>query len=254
MKKLIAANWKMNKTVEEAVSAVNKLKELVKDIDNADIAVCPPFTALKAVSEELEESNIKLGAQNMHFEDAGAFTGEVSPVMLKEIGCQYVILGHSDRRGIFGERDSFVNKKIIAALKHSLNPILCVGENAKQRKSGKTKEVIESQVKKCLENIDKSDMAKVSIAYEPIWAISRGNPNARPATAKDAEESHKFIRNVLKELFGEKTAKNTKIIYGGSMKPGNAKELLAMPDIDGGLIGNASLDAKSFAGIVSAAK
>ena len=250
MLKLIVANWKMNKTVHEAVALAKELKELLKNEKHAEIAVCPAFTALQSVSEELKQSNIKLGAQNMHFENSGAYTGEISPIMLKEMGCKYVILGHSERREFFIENDSFINKKVIAALNNGLSPILCVGENLEQKKSNKTNEVIESQLRNCLKGVNKDDMLNISIAYEPVWAISRGNPSHKAATKEDAEQGHKFIRDVLGSIFDEKTAKNTRIIYGGSMKPENAKELLSMPNIDGGLIGNASLNANSFAEIV----
>lgn len=254
MKKLIAANWKMNKTVEEAVSFINEFKKIVKNVGDVEIVICPPFTALEAVSHELKNSKIKLGAQNMHFEDAGAYTGEVSPLMLKEIGCEYVILGHSERREIFNENDFLINKKVIAALDHGLIPILCIGENLEQRKSNKTKEVIETQLKNCLKNIDKNQILKMSIAYEPIWAISKGDPNHKAATKEDAEEGHEFIRSIIAKMYDASTAKNSRIIYGGSMKSENAKELLEMPNIDGGLVGNASLNAKSFAEIVKFAK
>ncbi|MBI2658858.1 triose-phosphate isomerase [Candidatus Woesearchaeota archaeon] len=253
MKKLVAANWKMNKTIEEAISFVKEFKKIIKNEKNAEIIICPPFTALAALSKELKNSKINLGAQNMHFEDAGAFTGEISPLMLKDIGCKYVILGHSERREIFNENDFLVNKKIIAALKHGLKPILCIGENLEQKNQGKTKEVIEQQLKNCLKNIDKNEISKITIAYEPVWAISRGNPNHKAATKEDAEKGHKFIRGVVEKMFDKSISKNIKIIYGGSMKPENAKELLSMPNIDGGLVGNASLNAKSFAEIISCA-
>ena len=252
MKKLIAANWKMNKAIEESISFIREFKKLIKN-KNAEIAVCPPFTSLQAVSKELKGSNIKLGSQNMHFEDAGAYTGEISPLMLKEMGCGYVILGHSERREIFNEDDFLINKKVTAALSHGLRPILCIGENLGQRKNGKTEEVLGNQLKNCLKNINKNDMLKITIAYEPVWAISRGDPNHKAATKEDAEKGHKFIRSVIEKMFGKNTARNTKIIYGGSMKPENAKELLSMPNINGGLVGNASLNAKSFAKIIKSA-
>jgi len=254
MKKLIAANWKMNKTIHEAVSTVKELKSLVKNGFNADVALFPPFTALKAVHDELKGSSIKLGAQNMHFADSGAYTGDISPLMLKDSGCEYVILGHSERREFFNEDDRLINKKIISALKHSLKPILCVGETFEQREKGMAKKVIESQMKKCLAGIAKEQMNNVTVAYEPVWAISRGNPNVKAATKDDAEDAHKFIRNLLSRLYDSQTAKNVRIIYGGSMKPENAKELLSLPDIDGGLVGNASLDARSFYDIIKSAK
>ena len=251
MKKLIAANWKMNKTVARAVSTIKELKKLVKGVKNLEIVVCPAFTSLHAVARELKVSNIKLGAQNMHFEEAGAYTGDISPLMLKDLGCEYVILGHSERREFFHEDDLLINKKILSAIKHKLKPILCVGETLEQRNSNKTREVIEKQLRNGLIDVQKPQMQNINIAYEPVWAISRGNSNVKAATPKDAEDSHQFIREVLENMFDKKTAINTRILYGGSMKPENAKELLAMPNINGGLVGNASLNAKSFAEIVN---
>ena len=186
----------------------------------------------------------------MYFKKEGPFTGEISAVMLKDF-CEYVILGHSERREVFNEDDSLINKKLIAALSDSLRPILCVGENIEQKKEGKTKEVVENQLKNCLKNIDKNQILGIDIAYEPIWAISKGDPNHKAATAEDAEEGHKLIRNIIADIFGEDIAKKIRVIYGGSMKPENAKELLSMPNINGGLVGNASLDAKSFAEVCS---
>ena len=252
IKPLIAANWKMNKSINESVSFINEFKNYVKGIKNMEILICVPFTSLSEVKKAIKNTNIILGAQNMHFEEKGAFTGEISALMLKDTGCEYVILGHSERREIFNEDDGLINKKLIAVLKNSLRPILCVGENLEQRQSGKTKEIIESQLKNCLKGIGKEQILKMDIAYEPIWAISKGNPNHKAATSQDAEEGHKFIRSVIAKIFGEDTAKNVRIIYGGSMKPENAKELLSMPDINGGLVGNASLDAKSFAEVCNA--
>lgn len=254
MNKLIVANWKMNKTINEAIFLGKELKKLLKNEKTIDIVICPPFTALQAMSNEVKGSNIKLGAQNMYFEEYGAYTGEISVPMLKEIGCEYVILGHSERREIFGEDDFLINKKVIAALSHSLKPILCIGENLEERNNGNTNKVLENQLKNCVKNVEENQVLKISIAYEPIWAISKGDPNHKAATKEDAEEAHKFIRSILAGMFGEGTAKNVRIIYGGSMKPENAKELLSMPNIKGGLVGNASLDAKSFAEIVKAAK
>lgn len=252
MQKLIAANWKMNKTIEESILFIKEFKNLIKNVKDVEIVVCPPFTALQAVFDELKGSSIGLGAQNMHFEEAGAYTGEVSAAMLKELGCEYVILGHSERRDIFNENDSLINKKVIAALKHGLKPILCIGEQWEQRRKGRTEDVLEDQLLKCLEGVD--DAKGLTIAYEPVWAISKGDPNQKAATPQDAEASHSFIRRLLSGIFDDSTAKDIRILYGGSMKPENAKELLAIPDIDGGLVGNASLNAKSFAEIVKAAK
>ncbi len=246
MKTLIAANWKMNKDVKEAVSFIEEFKELVKDIKDTEIVICPSFIVLCKLSKLVKGTNIKLGAQNMYFEEKGAFTGEVSAAMLEDF-CEYVILGHSDRRELFNDDDSLINKKLIAALKNSLKPILCVGENSEQRKEGKTNEVVENQLKNCLKGIDKNQILGINITYEPIWAISKGDPNHKAATAEDAEEGHKFVRSVIADIFDEDTAKKVRIIYGGSMKPENVKELLSMPDINGGLVGGASLEPKSFA-------
>ena len=256
MNKLIVANWKMNKNVREAVSFAKDVEKSIEKTRNAEVVICPPFTALEAMSEELKKSGhkIKLGAQNMHFEDSGAYTGEISPLMLKEFGCEYVILGHSERRELFGENNTLINKKVGAALGHSLNPILCIGENLEERKNGKTKDVLENQLRSCLKGVNKSDVSQINMAYEPIWAISKGDPKHKAATAQNAEEGHIFIRDLLAGLYGKDVSKSMRIIYGGSMKPENAKELLSMPNIDGGLVGNASLDAKSFAEIVKSAK
>ena len=251
MNKLIAANWKMNKTAKESIEFIGDFKKLLKKekTKNVEIIICPSFTSLQAVSQEIKKTVIKLGAQNMHFEEAGAYTGEISAAMLKE-SCEYVILGHSERREIFKEDDFSVNKKMIAALHNSLKPILCVGENFEQRENGKAKEIIKKQIMDCLSSVNKSQVPKVTIAYEPIWAISKGDPNKKSATANDAEEMHKFIRKVIATLYDKFVAKKMRIIYGGSMKPENAKQLLEMPNIDGGLVGNASLNAKSFFDII----
>ena len=190
----------------------------------------------------------------MHFEDFGAYTGEISPLILKNLGCEYVILGHSERREFFKEDDLLINKKVLSAIGHKLKPILCVGETLEQRQNNTAREVIDKQLRNCLLEIKISQMKNISIAYEPVWAISRGNPNQKAATPKDAEESHQFIREVLENMFDKKTADDTRIIYGGSMKPENARELLSRKGIDGGLIGNASLNAKSFSEIVKAAR
>ena len=253
MQKLIAANWKMNKTVKEAISFIKEFKRLIGDVRNVEIVICPPFTLLFELKRLTKKSKIKLGAQNMHFQDSGAYTGEISALMLKEIGCEYVILGHSERREI-GENDSLINKKVIAALNHGIKPILCIGENLEQRKNNKTKIIIENQLKNCLDNIDKNQILKINIAYEPVWAISKGDPLHKAATKEDAEEGHKLIRYILAKMYGSNAAKKVRVIYGGSMKPENAKELLAMPNIDGGLVGNASLNAKSFAEIVKSVR
>ena len=242
---LIAGNWKMHKTIPEALDLVRELKELVKDVNDRDILVCPPFTALYPVSRELEGSNIVLGGQNMYFEEQGAFTGEISPLMLKDAGCSYVILGHSERRHIFGETDELVNKKVLSAINHGLIPILCVGELLEERESGKTQEVVEKQVREGLKGIDGDN--EFVIAYEPVWAIGTG----KTATPELAEEVHLFIRQVLSDMFGSEKANSVRILYGGSVKPENAAGLLNMENIDGALVGGASLKAESFAKIVN---
>ncbi|HJO01682.1 MAG TPA: triose-phosphate isomerase [Candidatus Woesearchaeota archaeon] len=243
-KSLIAANWKMNKSVKEAVSFIEDFKNYVKDVE---IVICPSFTLLNKLNESIKNTNIKLGAQNMHFEEKGAFTGEISGLMLKDVGCEYVILGHSERRQYFNETDELINKKIKAALKNKLKPILCIGENLQQRNNNQTMDIIKKQIIGDLNNVSEREIKNVIVAYEPIWAIGTG----KNATPEQAEEVHKFIRELLSKKYNGNAAKNTRIIYGGSMKPENAKELLSMPDIDGGLVGGASLDAKSFAKICS---
>lgn len=242
---IIAGNWKMNKSVGEAVSLVKELRELVADVSDCEIIVCPPFTALSSVKAELSTSNVKVGAQNLYFEEKGAFTGEVSPLMLKEL-CSHVIIGHSERRAYFNETNETVNKKIKTALKNDLTPIVCVGEKLEEREAGKTKDVVKDHVENGLAGLSKKDMLKVVIAYEPVWAIGTG----KTATPEQAEEVHVFIRGLLKDIFDEEVAKKTRILYGGSVKPANIKELMAKENIDGGLIGGASLDAKSFSDIV----
>ncbi len=249
MKRLIAANWKMNKAHGEAISFIKELKKSVGG-KKADVVICPAFTLLRDVANEIKGTNIKLGAQNMHFEDSGAFTGEISAKMLKDAGCEYVILGHSERREFFNETDDIINKKVGAALKNGLRPILCVGETLEQRQRSKTEDVIENQLIKCLREIKGSN--RVIIAYEPVWAISRGNAAIMPATPGDAELTHIFIRKVMDAITGD--ASRTMILYGGSVKPGNANGFFEKKNINGALVGNASLDAKSFAEIVEAAK
>ena len=254
MRKLIAANWKMNNGNESSASLAKELAEVLEHESKADIVVCPPFTSLGFVSSSIKGSNIRLGAQNMHYEESGAFTGEISPLMLKSAGCEFVILGHSERREFFREEDILINKKIISALKHGLVPILCIGETLEQKKKKWTEEVLEKQLNNCLSDVENNSAKKIIIAYEPVWAISRGDPNAKAATPKDAETAHHFIRSVLAGMYGNDISDSIRILYGGSMKPENAKELLSIKGVDGGLIGNASLNAKSFAEIVKAAE
>lgn len=236
-KKLIAANWKMNKTPLETKEYLDSFSK-PKDVD---VILFVPYTSLHL------QTSIILGAQNMYFEESGAFTGEISPSMLKDIGCNYVLIGHSDRRHIFNETDEDINNKIKIALKHNFKIIFCVGETAKERQNKKTEKVIEKQLESGLKDVP--SLKNISIAYEPVWAISRGDSNTKPATKEDAEEAHKLIRDLIKKSYDEKTAEKIRIIYGGSVKPKNAKDILKMNNIDGALVGNASLDPKSFSDI-----
>ena len=244
-KPIIAGNWKMNKTPSEAVELVNELKPLVKDAE-AEVVVCPPFVCLPAVAQALEGSNIALGAQNMHFEEKGAFTGEIAPGMLKELGVKYVIIGHSERRQYFAETDETVNKKVHAAFAHDLTPIVCVGETLEEREQGVTEKVVEKQTRAALAGLSKENAEKTVIAYEPVWAIGTG----KTATSEQANEVIAFIRGIIADMFGKDVAEKVRIQYGGSMNAGNASELMAMPDIDGGLIGGASLKAEDFSKVV----
>ena len=236
----------MNKTVTEAVALVAELKELVTDIKDVEMVVCPPFTALYAVNEALKGSTIGLGAQDMHWESKGAYTGEISAEMLLTSGCQYVILGHSERRAYFGDTNATVNKKVKAALAAGLTPIICVGETLEQRQANSTEAVVKDHVVGAFTGISEEDVIKTVIAYEPVWAIGTG----LTATPEQAQEVHAFIRKELADLYTPAVADRVRIQYGGSMKPENAGALLAQPDIDGGLIGGASLVAQSFAEII----
>ncbi|MBX3750272.1 MAG: triose-phosphate isomerase [Opitutaceae bacterium] len=248
-KKLIAGNWKMNKTPADGVALVTELVAALGKQTDVDVVVCPPFTGLESAAKALDGSTIKLGAQNMHFEASGAFTGEVSAPMLRAIFATHVILGHSERRTLFGEQDAFINKKVIAALKNQLRPILCVGETLAEREAGTTLKVVQTQVEAGLEGVSKEQAATVVIAYEPVWAIGTG----KVATTDQAQEVHAYIRGLLVKLFGDAVAQKVRILYGGSMKPANAPELLSQKDIDGGLIGGASLEARSFTDLVKSA-
>jgi triosephosphate isomerase len=246
---IVAGNWKMNKTASDAAALVSGLTAALDGLQGVDVVLCPPFTALQAVSELIADTSIDLGAQNMHFEESGAFTGEISGSMLRDLYCHYVILGHSERRQYFGETDELVNKKAKAALAAGLKPIVCVGETLEERESNRMKDVIDTQVRRSLVGLGPNGLAETVIAYEPVWAIGTG----KTATSEQAQEVHEFIRGVLADLEDDTIAQAVRIQYGGSMKPGNAAELLAQPDIDGGLIGGAALDAESFAAIVQAA-
>jgi len=249
-KKIIAGNWKMNKTVEEAVVLANAVKSVLADCNDVDVVLCPPFTAIKSVSDVVSETLINVGSQNMSSEEDGAYTGEISHGMLKELFVRYVILGHSERREYYKENDFWINKKVVKALEKNLRPILCVGEKLEDREAGNTESVIEVQVREGLKDVPASAYTELVIAYEPVWAIGTG----KVATSQQAQDVHAFIRGIVKDMVGEEAANAVRIQYGGSMKPDNAPELLAQPDIDGGLIGGAALDATSFAGIVNAAK
>jgi triosephosphate isomerase len=248
-KKLIAGNWKMNKTSADGVALAREIVAAVGKQSDVEVVICPPFTAIESVGRVLEGSNVKLGAQNMHFEASGAFTGEISAPMLRAIFATHVILGHSERRTLFGETDESVNKKITAALKNQLRPIFCVGETLAEREAAATLKVVQTQVERGLEGVSKDQAASIVIAYEPVWAIGTG----KVATTEQAQEVHAFIRGLLTNLFTEPVAQKIRILYGGSMKPANAPELLAQKDIDGGLIGGASLESRSFVELVTAA-
>ena len=242
-KPIIAGNWKMNLTPSQGVKLVNELKPLVADAD-CDVVVCVPATDIYAVGEALKGSNIKLGAENVHFAESGAFTGEISADMLLELNVEYVIIGHSERRQYFNETDETVNKRTLTALNKGLIPIVCVGETLEERETNKTEEVLKRQIVEGLKGVE--DLTKLVIAYEPVWAIGTG----KTATSEQANETIGYIRKVLGETFCPSCAEKVRIQYGGSMKPGNAKELMAMPEIDGGLIGGASLKAPDFAAVV----
>jgi triosephosphate isomerase len=248
-KKLIAGNWKMNKTPADGVALVRDIVMAVGKQSDVEVVVCPPFTGLESAGKALDGSNVKLGAQNMHFEASGAFTGEISAPMLRSIFVTHVILGHSERRTLFGETDELVNKKVLAALKNQLRPIFCVGETLAERESGATLRVVQTQIERGLGGVNKDQAASVIIAYEPVWAIGTG----KVATTEQAQEVHAFVRSLLTKLFAEPVAQKVRILYGGSMKPANAAELLAQEDIDGGLIGGASLEARTFVELVNAA-
>lgn len=238
---LIMGNWKMNKTPEESAKLAEEIKKGVSDIKDREVVIAPPFTSLERVRRVIEDSPIKLGAQNMHWEPSGAYTGEISGEFLIEIGCRYVILGHSERRKYFNETDEIINRKFLYALKIGLTPVLCVGETLLQREGGETFEVIREQLLKCLEGIDLRE--EVVIAYEPIWAIGTG----RTATPKQASEVHSYIRRLLLDKYN---SENIRILYGGSVKPDNIDSLMAQSEIDGVLVGGASLIPESFIRIV----
>jgi triosephosphate isomerase len=244
---IIAGNWKMNKTTVEARDLASKLIPLIAGIKERDIVLAPPFTALQSVAGVIKGTGIALSAQNLHWEDKGAFTGEISAEMLLDLGCKYVIIGHSERRQFFGENDETVNKKLRQALNKGLLPIVCVGETLKEREAGKANEVIERQVTGALMGVTAAEMQKVIIAYEPVWAIGTG----KTATPDQANEIHSFIRKKSEIVYGKEIAGALRIQYGGSVTPENVSTLMAMPDIDGALVGGASLKPESFAALVN---
>lgn len=245
-KAIIAGNWKMHKTISEAAALVEELKPLVKGA-TCDVVVCPTSICLPAVVEAAKGTNIKVGAQNMHFEENGAFTGEISPIMLKDLGVEYVIIGHSERRQYFNETDETVNKKLKAAFTHGLIPILCIGESLEEREANITEEILAKQIKLDLNGITSENVKEMIIAYEPIWAIGTG----KTATADDANETIGFIRKVIEKLYGSEVSEAVRIQYGGSVKPSTIKEQMEKEHIDGGLIGGASLKAQDFSAIVN---
>jgi triosephosphate isomerase len=244
-RKVIAGNWKMNMTDPEAVELAKALKDNLKSIENSELVICPPFTSLSSLSEILAGSNIGLGAQNLFWESSGAYTGEVSAEMLLSVGCKYVIIGHSERRQYFGEENQSVNRKVKTAIERGLTPIVCVGERLEQREEGRTEVVVEDHVRGAFEGLSSEEVRKAVIAYEPVWAIGTG----KTATPEQANEVHLFIRELIKELYDADLSSRTRILYGGSVKPDNAKSLIEQPELDGFLVGGASLKAQPFAAI-----
>ena len=248
-KKIIAGNWKMNNDLNESQSLVSGIIGGLGNDDKCEVIVCPPFTSLNEVNSLVKDSPVKLGAQNMFFEESGAYTGEISASMLKSVGCEYVILGHSERRTIFGESDEWINNKIKKAIESGLKVIFCIGETLSQREEGETDAVVKNQIINGLQNITSENLKTITIAYEPIWAIGTG----KTASPKQAQEVHAFIRNLIEEIYSKESAENLIIQYGGSVKPDNAASLLSQPDIDGALVGGACLKTASFLSIIASA-
>lgn len=248
-KPIVAANWKMFKTPSETVDFFKTFLPVLGTLDRVDVVIAPPFPCLPAASEVANKSLVRIAAQNMHHEASGAFTGEVSAIMLRELYVTYVILGHSERRTLFGETDAFINKKVVTALASNLRPILCIGETLEERDAGKIKEVLRRQLAEGFANVSAEDAIETVLAYEPVWAIGTG----RTASAQQAQEAHAFIRSVVENLYDAATARRTRIQYGGSVKSNNAAELIAQPDVDGFLVGGASLESGSFYEIIRAA-
>ena len=248
-KKIIAANWKMNMTVGEADTFLDTFLLELGDEKRADVVIVPAFTALARVSQRLSDSRtVKLGAQNMHWEKPGAFTGEISAAMLRELFVRFVVLGHSERRSLFGETDAIVNRKVVAAIESTLKPIVCIGETLAERDGGRVEEILDRQLRGSLAGLTAKDLGEIVLAYEPVWAIGTG----RTATPQQAQDAHSFIRRKLAELWDAATADKVRIQYGGSVKPANTAELMSQPDIDGALVGGASLDPRGFSEIVLA--
>ncbi len=245
-KLIIAGNWKMNRTVAEALDLVQSLKRELNGVKEVDIVICPPFTALHAVASEVLESNIRLGAQNMSENNVGAYTGEIAAVMLKEFSVRYVVLGHSERRQYQQESDALIARKAAAAHAGSIKPIVCVGELLADRESDRTEQVIGSQIRGSLAGLTKEQMIETIVAYEPVWAIGTG----KTATSQQAQDVHAFIRTTLRSMFDDNVARKVRIQYGGSVKPNNARELMSQPDVDGALVGGASLEVRSFSDII----
>ena len=248
-KYLIAGNWKMNTTPSESVDLITEISSLVGQQSQVQVCVCPPFTSLHKASSLVEQSLVQLGAQNMSAEPSGAYTGEISAEMLRDLYVNYVILGHSERRQYFGETNESINLKVLAAVQNNLKPIYCIGETLGERESGKTLDVVKAQVIEGLANFPLAEVENLVLAYEPVWAIGTG----KTATDEMAQEVHAYVRGLLTDLFGDIPGSSIRILYGGSMKPENASGLLSQPDVDGGLIGGASLNAKSFCSIVDSA-
>ncbi len=239
---IIAGNWKMHGTVRESADLAGGVRRQLEGIEGVEVVVCPPFPFLYAVRDALDGSKILLGAQDCHWEAKGAYTGEVSPVMIKDAGCRYVVLGHSERRHIMGESNDQINRKVRAALAHGLTPILCIGELLEERSMGVTYEVIERHVTKGLAGLTAADASGAVVAYEPVWAIGTG----KTATPRQASEVHRFVRKLVSQMFGDATAQNVRILYGGSVKPDNIRDLMSQEDMDGALVGGASLEVHSF--------
>ncbi|MGM0601455.1 MAG: triose-phosphate isomerase [Candidatus Rifleibacteriota bacterium] len=243
---MIAANWKMHKTNQEAKTFMAELLPKISDVKERDVLICPPFTLIQSIDEGRDDSNVLLGAQNMYFEEKGAFTGEISPGMLKDLNCDFVILGHSERRWVFGESDDLINKKVLAAFSNALIPVLCVGEQLDEREKNMTDQVILNQLEKDLKDVSDEYMNRIVIAYEPVWAIGTG----KNATAKDAKEAISLIREFIHSRYGNETAEKVRILYGGSVKPHNVNTYMDQEGIDGALVGGASLEVDSFVSLI----